>query len=106
MSPLVPTDSDLSRETILDVTVNIIPMVILLFFVVLVTVFNPFPPNLSIMVTSHFLTLIPFVLLGLLTYVSAKVIARDERELRSRDDAVGVEETPTGADETTRSSEN
>lgn len=107
MSPLVPTGADLNRETLLDVTVNLIPMAILLFFVALTLVINPFEPDPFVTVMSHLLTLIPFFLLGLLTYVSAKVIARDERERRNREphDSVGVEETPAGADETTRTDE-
>lgn len=75
-------DDDLEwfdRETLLDILVNLVPMVILLFFSVLYTVVQPWgfdPAQFGLM---HFLTLFPFLLLGLLTYLSAKVISRDER---------------------------
>lgn len=65
-------------ETLLDVTVNLIPMGILLFFVVLYTVFRPWEWNPTIFVLMHFLTVFPFVLLALLTYVSARAIAGAE----------------------------
>lgn len=65
-------------ETLLDVTVNLIPMGILLFFVVLYTVFRPWEWNLGIFVLMHFLTVFPFLLLALLTYVSARAIAGAE----------------------------
>lgn len=102
MSPLVPTGRTLDRETALDVSVNVIPMGILLFFIVLTLLVDPFPPDLYITLVAHVLTIIPLVLLGLLTYVSAKVIARDERKLETSGEGVGVEETPAGADEAAR----
>lgn len=84
MGPLVPTGTDLDRETLLDIAVNVIPMAMLVFFVVLFLVYTPFPPNTFMFVMSHLLTVIPLVLLALLTYVTAKVISRDERELEER----------------------
>lgn len=65
-------------ETLLDVTVNLIPMGILLFFVALYTVFQPWEWNAGLFVLMHFLTVFPFLLLALLTYVSARAIAGDE----------------------------
>jgi hypothetical protein len=70
-----------TRETLLDVTVNAIPMAILLFFVVLYTVIRPWEFDPAMFVLMHFLTLFPLVVLVLLTYVSAKVITRDERHV-------------------------
>jgi len=67
-----------TRETLLDVTVNLIPMVILLFFVVFYTAFRPWGWDPTIFVLMHFLTVFPFVLLALLTYVSARAIASAE----------------------------
>lgn len=84
MAPLVPTGTDIDRETLLDITVNLIPLGILAFFVVLFLVYSPFPPSLFMLGMGELLTIIPFVLLALLTYVAAKVIARDERELEAR----------------------
>ena len=107
MGPLVPTGTDIDRETLLDITVNLIPIGILAFFVVTFLVYTPFPPNLSAFLISHFLTIFPLVLLALLTYVAAKVIARDERKLEERSSTGGLEahstagesEAPTTGDE-------
>jgi hypothetical protein len=65
-------------ETLLDVTVNLIPMGILLFFVGLYTVIRPWEWDPGIFVMMHFLTIFPFILLGILTYFSARAIAGDE----------------------------
>ena len=65
-------------DTLLDITVNLVPMVILLFFVGLFTVIRPWGLEPGMFVLMHFLTLFPFVLLALLTYVSARAIASDE----------------------------
>jgi len=67
-----------NRETLLDVTVNVIPMVILLFFVGLYTVLQPWEWDPAMFVLMHFLTVFPFLLLALLTYISARAIAGDE----------------------------
>lgn len=66
-------------ETLLDVTVNLIPMGILVFFVVLYTVFRPWEWDPAMFVLMHFLTVFPFVLLALLTYISARAIAGAEQ---------------------------
>ncbi|MFC5970939.1 DUF6684 family protein [Halomarina salina] len=100
MGRLVPTGTDIDRETLLDITVNLIPMGILVFFVVLFLVFTPFPPNLFIAGVSHFLTIFPLVLLALLTYVAAKVIARDEKKLEERsNEGQGLEARSTAGEE-------
>lgn len=65
-------------ETLLDVTVNLIPMGILLFFIGLYTLFRPWEWNPTMFVLMHLLTVLPFVLLALLTYVSARAIASAE----------------------------
>lgn len=72
--------SVLDREVLLDVSVNLIPMFILLFFVVVFLAFSPFgeaPGNdavLSLLVVG--LHAVPFVGLAILTYLSAKQIER------------------------------
>jgi len=66
-------------DTLLDVTVNIIPMGILLFFVGLYAVIRPWNWDPGMFVLMHFLTLFPLLLLAVLTYVSARAIASDER---------------------------
>ncbi|WP_276252285.1 DUF6684 family protein [Haloarcula rara] len=66
-------------DTLLDVTVNLIPMGILLFFVLLYSLFRPWEWDPGMFVLMHFLTVFPFVLLALLTYVSARAIASAEQ---------------------------
>ncbi|WP_254425856.1 DUF6684 family protein [Haloprofundus sp. MHR1] len=67
------------RETLLDLTVNIIPLFILLFFVVLFLLVQPWGGDLfptAIMVGLH---AVPFVLLAILTYFSGKAVASAEK---------------------------
>lgn len=63
-----------NRETMLDTTVNIIPLGILLFFLVFFVVFNPWDQSLMIYLITHALTIIPFVALTIITYIAAKYI--------------------------------
>ncbi|MFC4448571.1 DUF6684 family protein [Halorussus aquaticus] len=67
-------DSVFDRETLLDISVNIIPMVIIAFFVFLFLLTSPYPPDFLIQVTALMLHVIPFVGLALLTYVAAHYI--------------------------------
>ncbi|WP_115864660.1 DUF6684 family protein [Halorussus litoreus] len=69
-------DSLFDRETLLDISVNIIPMVIILFFTLFLLFFSPFPDYPFAQVVAIGLHVVPFVLLGLLTYVAATVIER------------------------------
>jgi len=98
MSPLLSEEARIDRETVLDVTVNAIPMVILLFFVVLFLVINPWGYDPGPLLIEHFLTLFPFLLLGILTYLSARVIARDEAEA-DEDEGFAGSHPPSAADE-------
>ena len=66
------------RETILDLTVNIIPLGIILFFVVVFLAVQPWGPNLYMQVVSMGLLVMPFVVLAALTYYSGRIISRDE----------------------------
>lgn len=79
MSPLISDESDFDRETLLDITVNIIPMGILLFFVILFVVIHPWEFDPFYAVIQHGLTIFPFLVLVLVTYISAKLISRDEK---------------------------
>lgn len=65
------TDSVFDREKILDISVNIIPMVIIAFFVVVSLAMSPYPSNLFIDAITIMLHVIPFVCLALLTYIAA-----------------------------------
>lgn len=67
------------KDTLLDLTVNIIPLFIILFFVVVFAVVNPwgFDPLGSGL--QYALLIAPFVALAVLTYLSGKAIAGAEK---------------------------
>ncbi len=66
-------------DTLLAGPGELIPRGILLVFVLLYSLFRPWEWDLGIFVLMHFLTVFPFVLLALLTYVSARAIATAEQ---------------------------
>lgn len=66
------------RETWLDLTVNMIPLGILLFFIVAYAVVNPFGWNSLISGLQFTIIIATFVLLAVLTYFSGKAIADAE----------------------------
>jgi hypothetical protein len=66
------------RETLLDLTVNIVPLAIMAFFVVVFLVVNPWGVDPLASGIQFALLLAPFVLLAILTYLSGKAIAGDE----------------------------
>lgn len=75
------------RETLLDLTVNVIPLGIILFFVLLFLVVAPWgytPVDTAIQMA---LLVAPFAALALLTYYSGKAISRDEKKLEAETDA-------------------
>ncbi|WP_313692790.1 DUF6684 family protein [Halorarum halobium] len=68
------------RETLLDLTVNVIPLGIILFFAVGFLIFNPWASLDQFgQLVAMGLLVVPFVALALLTYVSGKAIAGDEK---------------------------
>jgi len=67
-------DSVFDTETLLDISVNMIPMVIIGFFTLFLLFLSPFPDDRFAQVVAIGLHVVPFVLLGILTYVAAKVI--------------------------------
>lgn len=67
-------ESVFDRETLLDITVNIIPLAILLFFTVYFLFWSPYPANWFMEGVALGLHIIPFVGLALLTYFAARVI--------------------------------
>ena len=74
----------IDHDTLLNTVVNIVPIAVLLFFVVLFAVFTPWPSNWWLFAWGHVLTLIPMVLLGLLTFVAARVFAGHAADLEDR----------------------
>ncbi|MDS0298221.1 cox cluster protein [Halogeometricum sp. S1BR25-6] len=68
------------RETLLDLTVNMIPLFIIAFFIAAFAVFPLFGRgDLLAMAVQYGLLLVPFVALAALTYLSGKAIAGDEK---------------------------
>ncbi|MHB9286518.1 DUF6684 family protein [Halobacteriales archaeon Cl-PHB] len=71
---------ELTRETWLDLVVNIIPIGILAFFDLLFVVVNPWGWDLLTIVLMHFLTLFPLAVLAVVTWVSGAAIQGAEGE--------------------------
>jgi len=71
------------RDTMLDLSVNIIPLAILAFFIVLFLVVTPGPFRFdSVLSTVQFAIMITtFVLLAVLTYYAGRAIAGAEKRL-------------------------
>ena len=67
------------RETMLDLVVNFIPLGIILFFIALFVVVTPWGFNIRTSGVMLGLMVVPFVALAILTYISAKAIAGDEK---------------------------
>lgn len=92
------TDRIFDRETLLDLTVNFIPLGIILFFIVLFALFRPFGVDLVATVIMMGLLIIPFAALAVLTYFAGKVITEAERRGES-ETAETVAETVIGVGE-------
>ena len=67
------------RETLLDLTVNVIPLGIILFFVVVFLLIRPWEWNPFVTAISMGLLVVPFVALALLTYLSGRAISEAEK---------------------------
>jgi membrane protein implicated in regulation of membrane protease activity len=83
------------RETWLDLTVNMIPLGILLFFIVAYAVVNPFGWDNLISGLQFAIIVVTFVLLSVLTYYSGKAIseAEEETEIEPGESQVPVADT-------------
>jgi hypothetical protein len=68
------------KEMFLDLVVNFIPLFILLFFIVGYTVYNPFGIDTTFRSLQYALIVMPFIMLTILTYLSAKAIGASERD--------------------------
>lgn len=97
------------RETLLDLVVNAIPLGMILFFVVVFLLINPFgssPVNTAIQLS---LLIVPFAALAFLTYISGKAVSEAEDELEEQglelsEEAGATEETsPESATDETES---
>lgn len=68
----------LEWQTVLDITVNIVPLVILAFFFGLFAVYDPYRANPFMFGMGLFLLVVPFVLLAFLTYIAGRTIEDEE----------------------------
>lgn len=68
----------LEWQTFLDISVNIVPLIMLVFFFALFAVYDPYRGNPFMFAMSLFLILVPFVFLALLTYVAGRTIEAEE----------------------------
>lgn len=73
----------LDRETVLDLSVNIVSLVILLLFFLLFLLHDPFHWAPEIVIISLGLLIIPFAFLALITYFAGRAIERGERRLNT-----------------------
>jgi Na+-transporting methylmalonyl-CoA/oxaloacetate decarboxylase gamma subunit len=83
------------RETLLDLSVNIIPLGIMAFFIVLFALASSFKFDPVIVTIQMGIIIIPLVGLAVLTYYSGRAIAKDEKKIEA-----GEIETATEADNT------
>jgi hypothetical protein len=81
-------DGLLDRIVLLDVLVNVVPIGILAFFVVLFAVYAPYPGDPVVLVIQMSLILVPGVVVAVVTYYAVRVVTKDER--------AGGPETPPG----------
>ena len=72
------SDRTFDRETLLDLTVNAIPLFMLLFFVLVFAVVTPFPGNSVIVVVQMGIIVLTAFALLVLTYYSGKAISNAE----------------------------
>lgn len=71
------------RETLLDLSVNIIPLGIMGFFLVLFAVVSTFEYDPVIVAVQMGLIVFPFIGLAIVTYHSGRVVTRDQQKLES-----------------------
>ena len=76
----MPTkDGLLDRRILLDVLVNIVPIGILAFFVLLFVAYAPYPSDPVVTVVQMALILVPAVVVAVVTYYTVSAVTRDER---------------------------
>jgi len=67
------------RDTLLDLTVNVVPLFIMAFFVVAFAVIAPFGIDPLASAVQFGLLAVPFVLLAILTYFAGRAVAGSEQ---------------------------
>ncbi len=81
--------SNFDRETMLNLAVNMVPLGIILFFIVLFLATDPFGSDAVAVFHSQLLLVVPFVVLAFFTYLSGRIIGETERTGHS-DTAVAI----------------
>lgn len=67
------------RDTLLDLTVNVVPLFIIAFFIVAFTVYPAFGTELLPTAVQFGLLVVPFVFLAVVTYFSGKAVSGAEK---------------------------
>ena len=86
------------RETLLDLTVNVVPLAILLFFVVLFGAVNPFGFDSVISTLQFGIVIISAILLTILTYYSGLAVQNAEERTEMEGEAHGEAHTDEEGD--------
>lgn len=71
------------RETLLDLTVNAVPLGIMVFFILAFAVFNPFGWDPIVSTLQFAIMGLTTLLLAMLTYYAGKAISEAEAELEA-----------------------
>ena len=82
------------EETAADLVVNVIPIGIVLFFVGLIFLFNPWEWDPWVMTVVFVLHAVPVIGLVIISYASGIVVQRDEETSHGETDARVEEEPP------------
>ena len=69
-----------NRDVLLDISINVIPVVILAYFVALTLLRSPWDGPLLETVLTHTLTVFPILVLLAATYYVARAIERDAQQ--------------------------
>lgn len=89
------------EETLLDLTVNMIPLGMLVFFLALILTINPWGTDAFQLTIATVLHLVPIVALALLTYIAGLIVQRDEKAAETavkEGQAITEEESGTESD--------
>ncbi|WP_178916565.1 DUF6684 family protein [Natronomonas gomsonensis] len=92
------------RETLLDLSVNVIPLAILAFFVIVYGVMGNYPNDPLVLIVQMSIIIVTGIALTLLTYFSGKAIAGSEEEDEippgySTEDAATAAEIESGSED-------
>lgn len=85
------------RETLLDLTINMVPIGIMVFFIGAFALVNPFGWDAIVSTLQFGIMIVTTVLLLLLTYYAGKVISEAEAEMEAAEE--GAETTDTELEE-------